>query len=453
MSMRIPRPYQIEGIQRFLDRPLPMRFFFAWEMGAGKTFASLLAMQKAGVKTLLIICPAIVRDTWGREVEVVFSRDCGIIRYGRKRKLSIVKDEERQKSYEAPIQIVSYDLLGECSGGPWDGIIVDECHSLRDPQSIQSKRVKALLRSNVGCHAIGLSGTFIPGQAKQAWNPIDTFIPGALGHYGSFQRSYCKREENVYATSGFNFFGLREDKRDELQSKLAPFIHRVTQSEFAKYLPPLNVEPLHCSDSRLDRVKFAVDWFESVRHEQPHVGIYTHHRALAQQIYDNLLPKTGYATLIMGDSNVSYRDQWLRQCQDQEHSLVIGTTHALGQGVSLSFQKCALVVEWTTAPDQVLQFIGRFSRQDSLTQAPTSLQFLVGPNDVGRSDKLLSRVSDINHLIRAGRAETKTAAAFEAKGMEDDEFEAAMARLIRGTEKRSLLWGDENDEDGDESDD
>lgn len=457
--MRTLRPYQQEAVVRFLTTPSPHRYLFAHAVGAGKTFTSLTAMEtafKGDAFYLLIVVPAIVRENWLREIEETLPswHSSSAIRYGRKRKLSRKLDEERRAAYVARIQVVSYELLGEVTPNGWDAIILDEVHCLRSPTSKQSKRVKALIDSNPDAHVIGLSGTLIPKDPKSVWNVIDTLYPGYLGERTPsngiawrFLNRYCVKEQNAYGTI---FKGLREDRAEELREKLAPISHRVTTQDFAAYLPPLYVQPLYSHDPRPDILSIVKEWYEGIKDEVAHVGIYCHLRETATDIYEMFRTQGDSAYLVTGASEARERDDILTACKGCSSSLIIGTTHALNQGVSLSFQKAALVVEWVTAPDQVIQFIGRFARQDSTCNAPTHVRFLVGPNDVGRSEKLCKRIEDINTLLKPGTSETIAQEAFRGQEMGQAEFEASMERLIAGTEKRSNLWGQaEDDEDDD----
>lgn len=447
------REYQVEGIRKFLDTRLPHRYIFAWSTGAGKSLASLSAMKEAGVERLLIVCPAIVRENWKREVVHTYNEQPGVIRWGRKRKLSVADSFLRLLSYDAYIQIVSYDLLGEVDAD-WDGIILDEAHCLRNPLSQQSKRVRALLEYNKNAHAIALSATLIPKEARQVFNVVDSLVPGYFGKRSrvgdvgySFLNKYCNKEVNAYGTL---FRGLKESNALALQQKLLGVSHRVCGEDFAAYLPPLYVEPLHTDSSGLSTVDFAAQWVAHRIDEAQHIGVYTHLRATAYLIADELRGAFKNVFCITGNDTAKHRDDYIEAAKEADSSIIVGTTHALNQGISLSFQKAALVCEWTTSPAEIIQFIGRFARQDSVSSAPTYVNFIVGPNDVGRSERLLQRISDINKLLQPGSNEGHAQNVFKQTEQTEDEFEASMAQLIDGVTKRSVLWSADDDQEDDD---
>lgn len=450
------RGYQQKGIDLFKSLPEPRRHFFTWDMGAGKTIGAFSVVQAFEKKRVLIVCPAIVRGTWLREIKQHWPDvDAATITVGRKPLLSKPKTLLRDAAYKADVQIISYDLLPNVDAQGWDIIIVDEFHNLRNPSSKQSKMMRVLFKANPKAWAIGLSGTPIPNEAQQLWNPVNTFFPQMWGRFsGSFRtpwkflNRFCQKETNEYGT---RFYGLREDNRPELEDEFDAVSYRVVQSEFAKYLPPLYVEPMHLDETQ-DPVKLAVEWYHSVKDECPHVGIYTHLRATARRIYEALqIPEHGGMTAyIDGSTSAWNREGALAWAPKYSSSLIIGTTHALKEGISLSFQKAALVVEWVTAVDEVTQFIARFARQDSIDKAPTRVQFVVQPNDQSRAEVLNERIKNIQSLIKPSRADNLAADTFAPVEMSDESFQSELSRLIDSQQKRSALWSPGEDDDDDE---
>lgn len=450
MANLVLREYQEAGVKVFGELAQPARFFFAWDMGAGKTLGAIAVARSHSRRKCLVVCPAIVREVWAREIAKHWPEvSVGVITVGRQRQsLSAKKIAERDLALAADVQVVSYDLLGEVAAKGWDMIIVDEFHNLRSPGSKQSKTVRKLFRLNPTAWGLGLSGTPIPNEAKQLWNPVDTFFPDRWGKPNrpdaepyTFVHRYCMRETNEF---GVRFHGLKPERREELAERFGAISMRVVQADFAKYLPPLFVEALPVPGS-IDPVKVAKEWLASLGEEIEHVGIYTHLRDTASQICNAVS-----GTYITGDIPATTRDQLLQDCRAKPRSIVVGTTHALKEGVSLSFQKAALIVEWTTEVAQVVQFIGRFARQDSKSVAPTRVQFVVGPNDTSRAELLSERIESIQSVVKASRADNAAADVFKPVDMTEEDFQAELSRLIQTQDKRAHLWSASEDDDDDE---
>lgn len=447
------RPYQSEAVHRFRDLPKPRRLFLAWDMGAGKTIGSLAIAKDMDAKRVLIVCPAIVRETWRSTVHSFWpEKSVGVIDVGIRRSTSKKKAAEQTEARAADIQITSYDLLRTVEfpeGAPkFDFIIVDEFHALRSPMSKQSQTVRTLFRLHKDAMALGLSGTPIPNEAKQLWNPVDTFFPGRWGvsrrkGYEPFEFvfRFCHHEDDGYGTK---FYGLKEERREELERRFSAISQRVVQADFARYLPPLFVEQLPVK-ARQELVDVAVEWYEANKHLTPHIGIYTHLRETAVEI----CARTGGA-LIMGNTLPAVRDSLLADARKSEASLIVGTTHALQQGISLSFQKLALVVEFTSEVSNIVQFCGRFARQDSTSQAPTRVDIAVSPNDVGKAETLQRRIEDINSVIKKSKSMEAVEGVFDTE-MSDDDFLAEIEELAALADVRANLWSKGEDDDDDET--
>lgn len=448
------RGYQIDGVKLFGRLKTP-RFFFTWDMGAGKTIGAISVAKAYNRQKVCVVCPAVVRDTWVRAFRAVWpERPVASVIYSRTRKgLSKPKATERDLSYQSGVQVVSYDLVGEITPTGWDMLIVDEFHNLRSPESKQSNQIRALFRANPAAWALGLSGTPIPNEAQQLWNPVDIFFKGLWGRTNSpgrvpwtFLNRFANKEVNEYGT---RYFGVKDSARAELAEKFAKVSNRVTQEQFAKYLPPLFVEPLFVDEAKLDKAKFAASWYDTVKAECKHVGIYTHLRQTAANIRDKIAVETRRGYYIDGSVPAATRDAMLQEARglNANGTLIIGTTHALKEGVSLSFQKTVLVMEWTTAVDEVVQFIARFARQDSTSQLPTRIQFVVGPNDTSRSELLSRRLADISSIIRPSRADNAAVETFAERELSDEDYLAEIERMVLRQSKLNSLGGLESDDD------
>ena len=447
------RPYQRPGVNKFFDRT-PHRLILSWAMGAGKTYAAVEMARRINPSKALFIVPAIVRPMWEKILKDTFpgTSIASIVRGRKAMPLSKAEAEERALAYTAAWQVVSYDLVGEVPAEGWEFICIDEIHNLRTPNSKQSKRLKALLRVNLNVPAVGLSGTLIPNEAKQLWNPIDTLFPGWYGEPTKtgdvswrFQQRFCKKEVNSHGTK---FYGLREEEREALKGAIFPYTDRVVQADFAAYAPPLFVEPLR-SSSNLEVV--VRQWQENIGEETSHWGIFTHRRETARTIAAKLSRDYGNSVfLITGEATPEQRNAILSQAAKREVAIIVGTTHSLDVGISLSFLKQALIVEWTTAMDNMLQFLARFARQDSTSLVPTRVDVLFHPNDETRMGVLRDRIDAVNSVFKAGRSEELLSGVMAEKKMTEDEFADTLNKIVAGIQKRAstrlLIEEDEDDE-------
>jgi hypothetical protein len=431
------RPYQRPGVERLLKQG---RLALAWEMSAGKSFAEIAALQEVNPERYLMVCPAIVRPMWLDLLRTYMPhRDIGAITMGPTAQApSKRRGKEREDAYKAPYQIVSYDLCEHLVDRQYDRISCDEAAALRSALSSQSQVIKKLFRANPKSSGALLSGTLAPNHSWQLWNPLDTLFPGWAGKPTrtgdvpwSFKERYCEMELRYGHPY---FYGVKN--AEELKERIAPYVDRVVQADFAQYLPPLFVEALRTD---VPRKQIVNKWVSNI--EVPCFGIFTHLRETASHIATELGRACYQVFFITGAESAEKRAEILKQARNTERCVVVGTTHALNEGVSLSFLKAALVVEWTTQMDDVLQFIGRFARQDSASNAPTRVEFVVGPNDESRMATLRERIDAVNSILRPGRSETLGAGAFAEQRMGEEAFQAQLKIILEKVEKRSRTRG------------
>lgn len=401
------RPYQTRGVEKFLATPAPHAMLFAWPMGAGKTAGAIELVRRLQPMRLLIVAPALVRPAWYRQFEAWMPDaigKIGVITNG-KRASNLTKAEKaaRDAAFAAPWQIVSYNLLKETENEGWDFIVIDEAHRLRNPISAQSKLVRDRCRCNFAAHLLLLTGTPVPNEVRQLWNPIDMVQPGWFGlpqrngkEPWRFLQTFCSKVQSEY---GIDFKGFNKDKEAYLKSLLSPLMHEVSERDVAPFLPPLFVEPLYVDGGA--EMEIVDDWRADLPQEITHYGVFAHLNDTRARVATWLREK-GYPVVEIDAAahDAQSRDMLLQRAKGMPAAIIVSTTHALNEGISLSFLKAGLVLEWTSEMSGMLQFIRRFARQDAVNQMPTYLRFVVRPEDGDRAATLQRRIDDKNKILQ-----------------------------------------------------
>lgn len=402
------RPYQIAGVEKFLASR--NRQLFAWAMGAGKTLAAITAARAVVPQgRVLVVAPAMTRPHWAREFAKHWEgAEVGTIAHGLKA-ANLTKAEKayREWAYSRQIQTVSYHLVKEVAAGPWDMIIVDEAHRLRSPTSRQTKHIANLVGHNPKAGILELTGTAIPNELRQLWSPINILEPGWYGSPQAngkepwrFLQRFCIEKRSEY---GKDYFGFKHESLPLLKSLLVPLVHEVDEAEVAPYLPDLFCEPLFIDDGMPNEM-VAAEWVEDLPEEVTHFGIFTHLNA-SRALLAAELKGVPVVEIDAERHDASKRDALLEHAKSLPRACVVSTTHALQEGISLSFLKAGLVLEFTSDVDKALQFIGRFARQDSVSQMPTHVKYVVRPEDSTKAERMQRRVDDKNLVLKAGRAD------------------------------------------------
>ena len=151
-------PYQFKPLIKFLDSPRH-RILICDEVGLGKTIEAGLILTelraREHLKTVLVVCPAALRDKWSLELRRRFGEDFDI--------LSKVSFEHFLDRYEESPErtelngIVSYETLRAPSlleklsllGPSLDLVIADEAHHMRN-FGVKTRRAGQILSAGAG---------------------------------------------------------------------------------------------------------------------------------------------------------------------------------------------------------------------------------------------------------------------------------------------------------------
>ena len=433
--------YQHDGVRYALAYD-PPRHIFGDEMGLGKTAQAIRALEAMDANKVLIVCPAVVRSNWVSELDKWWENhyEVGIINANPNR-TSLSKKERKRltEAYHANIQIISYNLLEHVKCEIYEAIIFDEIHRLQSPSTSWSEVARHIVLNNPKAAVFGLTGTIMPNQPTNAWNPVHTIWPDRMGKMQkngngcySFKQRYTNPVHNGY---GWDYSGVNTVHAEELNNRLSSMITRTTKVDVAHLLPPftvtyLSVEPksktnysafLEKGDFRSHKEKISsalmmagnekiphvMEWLEGAVEEASHVCIMTHLRATAKEIADKAQKFNVPVYCITGALTPEKRNEVLAEAKDREGAIVVATMHSVGIGIDLTFCTVALFAELYYRPETVVQALGRFSRLSGTVPSSVTVLSLSGTLDELIADKLRIKIEAINAAIKAGDSESR----------------------------------------------
>lgn len=237
------RPYQAEGVE-FLRRW--DRAYLADEMGLGKT-AQLVS---ASVGRTLVVAPAtiVASGSWADEIET-WSDDPSrftIASYSSlTRRQKRINPETGRAGYTA-----TTDLVDEVQG-PWDTVILDEAHYIKNAKATRTKAIQKICRTAERVYMA--SGTPIPNWPHEIFVPLQILHPqdarggGDLGSYWRWIDEWFKTVPNRYSDYAVDIIGLRGCGVDCSKDPLDPCQHyrRFTERAFrGRFLQRLRDEVL-----------------------------------------------------------------------------------------------------------------------------------------------------------------------------------------------------------------
>ena len=165
-------PYQAIGADWLAARQSAL---LADEMGLGKTPQAIVAAHLTGAKHVTVVCPAIARTNWEREVRKWGSEFWSIA-------APLTGAALRKAAVRATsVLIVSYTALASepvralLETRHSDVLILDEAHYLKNPKAVRSRAVyghrfdrRKGLAANSGAVWL-LSGTIMPNNPSEIW--------------------------------------------------------------------------------------------------------------------------------------------------------------------------------------------------------------------------------------------------------------------------------------------
>ncbi|KAG3150444.1 Switch 2 [Phytophthora cactorum] len=176
------------------------------------------------VAPIFIVMPASLLQNWEQELLTWMSCSTIILR-GKPRDRDAMIDQIARGEYE--IVICSYDILkmylSRLHKIPWEAVILDEMHCLKNPEAKLTQAVKV-----IKCRKkLGLTGTLMQNNEKELHCLVDTIAPGAIGSWAEFSMYYGQDIKFGRKKSAAPEAVKRsQQKEKELRLKLRPYYLR-----------------------------------------------------------------------------------------------------------------------------------------------------------------------------------------------------------------------------------
>ena len=230
-------PYQREDATKMVSGDSWLNFS---EMGVGKTPEAIQVIEEGNYKCPLIVCPNSLRLEWDRQIsEWVGEGKTAIATPDSYEKLGplVYSFKNGQKyrviNYEALRVDRHLELLNLM---PFDCIIFDEIHKLRNPKTKLVKGAWNFLENHPDAKIIGLSGSPIMNYPNDLYVPLSVVdpekYPRNMTHWKYFMYKYCLWSDGKF---GAYIYGTR--RMEELRRETAPYIIRRTKKEVLPFLP------------------------------------------------------------------------------------------------------------------------------------------------------------------------------------------------------------------------
>lgn len=218
-------PHQIEAAMFALQSPLTEGVILADEVGLGKTIeAAIVLCQKWAERKrrLLIICPASIRQQWANELREKFSLPAIVLDAKSYRQFK--QDGQPWPLEQAAVLIMSFHyaakLQDEIRPIPWDLVVIDEAHKLRNAYRPSNRIGQALRWAVEGKKKVLLTATPLQNSLMELYG-LSTFIDENLfGDPSAFRSRYINGGGDI----------------GELRYRLADFCKRTLRRQVLEYV-------------------------------------------------------------------------------------------------------------------------------------------------------------------------------------------------------------------------
>ena len=210
------------------------------DMGLGKTVQTLALIQKEREKgeerPVLLVVPTTVINNWRKEKERFAPKLNMLIHHGNDRRK---KEAFHEKASEHDIVVSSYGLLHRdidfLKNLDWAGVILDEAHNIKNPETKQSKAARSLAAD----YRIALTGTPVENHVGDVWALMAFLNPGLLGTQNAFKKNFYRPIQIHH----------NKDAAAKLKSLTTPFILRreKTDKSIISDLPEKQIMKEYCN--------------------------------------------------------------------------------------------------------------------------------------------------------------------------------------------------------------
>jgi ERCC4-related helicase len=220
-------PHQIDAAMFATSNPLSKGSILADEVGLGKTIeAGLLIAQRWAERKrrILVITPANLRKQWHQELADKFGLSATLLEAKSFRQA--VKDGAINPFNQSGIIICSYQFAAGRSGDikavPWDLVVIDEAHRLRNVYKPENKTARTLQAALAHCQKVLLTATPLQNSLLELYGLVSFIDERVFGDLDSFKSQFASLKN--------------AESFDALKHRIAPICKRTLRRQVEAYV-------------------------------------------------------------------------------------------------------------------------------------------------------------------------------------------------------------------------
>jgi hypothetical protein len=222
-------PHQVDAALFAVGSPLSRGVILADEVGLGKTIEAALVISQRWAerrRKILVVVPASLRKQWQQELETKFFLPCAVLEAGAWNR---ARTEGNTNPFDQTDRVVicSYhfaaDRRDEAAAVPWDLVVVDEAHRLRNVYRPSAKVAKALVGALEGRAKLLLTATPLQNSLMELYGLVSVIDPHVFGDQASFRDQFVRAPNEV-------------GRNEALRLRLADICKRTLRRQVLEYV-------------------------------------------------------------------------------------------------------------------------------------------------------------------------------------------------------------------------
>lgn len=223
-------PHQVDAALFAVRSPLSRGVILADEVGLGKTIeAGIVVAQRWAERRrrILLILPATLRKQWQQELAEKFALPSIILEgatFNTARKAGVLNP------FDQPGHLIlcSYHFAAakaaEVAEVPWDLVVIDEAHRLRNVYKPSSRIAAAVVAGTANAPKLLLTATPLQNSLFELYGLVSVIDPHVFGDVASFRDQFLRG-------------GLDDQERNrQLQGRLQPLLTRTLRKQVLEYI-------------------------------------------------------------------------------------------------------------------------------------------------------------------------------------------------------------------------
>lgn len=282
-------PHQVEAALFAFRSPLSRGALLADEVGLGKTIEAGLIISQLWAerkRRVLIIVPTALRKQWNRELLEKFFIPSEILET---RSYNMLKRQGRVNpfEFEGAAVICSYGFARnkerDVASVPWDIVVVDEAHRLRNVYKRGTKIARSILNAINQRPKVMLTATPLQNNLLELYGLTQFIDPHVFGDEASFRELFGRGTD------------LSEGQYADLKARLRPFCHRTLRRQVVEYVPYTNRLALTQDFTPTEREQRLYDVISDYLRREELQALPTGQRQLMTMVLRKLLASSSFA--------------------------------------------------------------------------------------------------------------------------------------------------------------